>query len=219
MMGLTAAPAHAWYYSATGQWASFNFGNWTVYQDEWGSTAPCTLYANYAGNFASAGTWTGTGTKGYPHTQANIDLDLRGGHDVQAGFNTSSPAVQNSNDRWIWFYDCWTANMQDEIMIYECAPYYSQRIGGYGTRIATNVYAGWTTWKEVWQVQGSWNILMFYRGDGGRASGSDDVYEILQWCYNNGKLHNSTFHQISWGVEPTQGSGQWTENNFWCNYH
>ena len=37
-----AAPAHAWNYTATGQWAQFNFGTWTVYQDEWGSSAPCT---------------------------------------------------------------------------------------------------------------------------------------------------------------------------------
>ena len=65
------AQAQAWTYTASGQWASFNFGAWTVYQDEWGSSAPCTLYANSSGNFACAGSWSGGGTKNYAHTQAS----------------------------------------------------------------------------------------------------------------------------------------------------
>jgi len=205
-----AAPSHAWSYTGTGQWASVSYGNWTVYQNEWGSSNACTLYANYYGNFASAGSWSGSGTKGYPHTQANVNLSLNSGsHDLQAGWNSSSPggAVQD------WFFDCWTSNMADEVMIIED----SNTGGSWGTQIASNVYAGWSTWSSVWQVNDGHNILLFINSKPS-ANSSQDVYDVMQYAYQRGWLSNSNFYQISWGVEITSGSGQWTENNFWCNY-
>ena len=57
--------AQAWNYTGKGPWASVTYGNWTVYEDGWGSQndQSQTLYANNAGNFACYVNYTGGGTK------------------------------------------------------------------------------------------------------------------------------------------------------------
>ena len=72
--------AQAWNYTASGQWANFQFGIWNVQACEWGSTAYAELYANNAGNFACAGNWTGMGTKNYCNSQANADIPISSGY-------------------------------------------------------------------------------------------------------------------------------------------
>src|ERR1039457_4823696 len=70
--------AHAWNYTGSGPWASVTYGNWTVYEDGWGSQndQSQTLYANNADNFACYVNYTGGGTKNYAHTQSNVDIPI-----------------------------------------------------------------------------------------------------------------------------------------------
>lgn len=199
-----------WDYTASGPWADFNFGTWTVYQDEWGSSAPCDLYANWSGNFACAGNWTGGGTKNYCHTQASPWLPLGGGHWCTSNFNISAPGGATYD----YMYDLWTWNYQDEVMVYE---QWTTPTGGWGKEIASNVSIAGRTW-QVWQVNDGHNILMFF-GDQ-RSSGSEDLYSIMNWCNENHLLSNSTFMEASFGVEVTSTSGwqQFTVNSFWAGW-
>jgi hypothetical protein len=200
--------AQAWTYSASGQYASKTYGSWTVYQDEWGSTASCILYANSAGNFASAGSWTGSGTKGYPHTQSNVDVPISSSHSCTASFNYSAP----NNPWWCFFYDTWTASMQDELMIQEGW----NGTGNWGTKIASNVSIAGRTIASVWQANNGQNNVLVFTPASQRSSGSDDIMAYFIWSLNKGVLHNSTLHQLSFGVEPTYTSGwqQFTVNSF-----
>jgi hypothetical protein len=208
--------AQAWNYSASGQWASVTYGSWTVYQDEWGSSASCMLYANNAANFASAGSWTGGGTKGYPHVQSNVDVPIGNGHWCTTSFNYSAP----NNPFWCFFYDTWTASMQDELMIQE-GWNNGSNTGGWGTQIASNVSIAGRTIASVWQANNGANNVLIFTPASQRSSGNDDIMAYFVWSKNAGKLHNSTLHQVSFGVEPTYTSGwqQFTVNNIgiWWN--
>ncbi|BDI34231.1 hypothetical protein CCAX7_62820 [Capsulimonas corticalis] len=210
---VTMAPAaYAWTYQADGQWAQFNFGNWTVYQNEWGSSAPCTLYANNANNWASAGSWTGGGTKGYPHAQSTVlNYDIYSYWFV-SGFNVSPP----SGALYTYMYDMWTANQQDELIVVE----HSNNSGNWGTQIASNQTIGGRFYSSVWQASnGSNNVLIFSPGSM-RDSGNEDCNAYFKWASQNGKLHNNTLREVSFGVEPTATNGwqQFTTNSFWGSY-
>ena len=204
-----------WAYSATGQWASFNFGLWTVYQDEWGSSAPCTLYANNAGNFATLGKWSGGGVKTYCHTQANVNLPLGGGHSCTSDFNISPPPLGRGLV-YDYIYDLWTMNYADEIMVYEN---WTTPTGGWGHQVAANVTIGGRLFSQVWQVNDGHNILMFF-GSNQTDNGSEDLYAIMNWSYENSLLIDSTFYQLAFGVEVTSTSGkqQFTVNSFSANW-
>ena len=202
-----AAPAHAWTYTATGQWASFNFGNWTVYQNEWGSSVPATLYANSASDWATAANWTGDGTKGYAHVQLNPNLNYSiWNHWASTGWNSlSNPGgTQHCN----WFFDVWT--YADELMIIE----WSNNSGTWGTQIASNVTINGRFYSSVWQAYAGHNVILFAPGSN-RTGGSENLMPYLQWTSNQGKLWNGTLTGWDFGVEETNGNGQWTCNGFW----
>jgi len=205
-----AHSAKAWSYTGTGQWASVTYGSWTVYQDEWGSSAPCTLYANNAGNFACAVNFTGGGTKNYCHTQTNVNLALGGGHSCTSKYNNSP-----GSGVWDFMYDLWSGNMSDEIMIYTNK---TTPTGGWGSEISGAVTIGGVKYSQVWQVNDGHNIVMFYGSEG--SSGSRDLYAVMNWCHTKGILANSTFYQLSYGVEVTSTSGnsQFTTNSFSATY-
>jgi len=208
-----AHSAKASSYTATGQWASVTYGSWTVYQDEWGSTNPVTLYANNYGNFAGSGSFTGGGVKTYPHTQTNVNLALGGGHSCTSSFNISNPGGSPIYD---WIYDLWSNGMADEVEVYEN---WTTPTGGWGSEIASNVTISGHTFSQVWQVNDGHNILMFF-GSSGRGSGSEDLYGVMNWAYTNHHLSGNQFYQLSFGVEVTSTSGtqQFTCNSFSASY-
>src|ERR1051326_5971231 len=130
--GITSA--QAWTFTGTGPWASFSFADgWTVYEDGWGSQndQSQTLYANSSGNFACNVNYTGGGTKNYCHTQKDADIPISSSYYYNSSFNFSAP----NNPWWVFFYDVWTANMQDELMIQQAW----NGTGTWGTQIAANV--------------------------------------------------------------------------------
>jgi len=211
MIGLPAAPAHAWTYSATGQWANFNFGNWTVYQNEWGSTAPCTLYANSASDWATVGNWTGGGTKGYAHVQLNphLNYDMNSYWAVTGWNSLSNPSGAYCN----WFFDVWTMNGSDELMVIE----WDNNSGSWGTQIASNVTIAGRFYSSVWQAWAGHNVIIFSPGSN-RTSGSENIMAYLQWARGRGVLNNTSLDGWDFGVEETSGNGQWTCLGFWGSW-
>ena len=206
--------AHAWNYTASGQWASFTFGNWTVYQDEWGSTAYCELYANSQYNFAAAGSWTGGGIKTYPHTQVNVDIPISSSYYCNSTFNFTGP----NNPWWDFFYDAYTGSMQDELEIIE-----GWNVVGtptWGTQVAANVtIAGKLMQPSIRRTMAPTTCSSSPPPASVRSS-SEAFMAFFIWHLNSGLLHNSTLHQVSFGTEITYTSGwqQFTCNSYSLNW-
>jgi len=206
---MTATPAYAaWARSASGQWASFAFGDWTVYQDEWGSSAACMLYANSYSNFATAGNWTGGGTKNYGHVQSKVLNTPIDSSKMTSSFDFSPP----SGAVYDFMYDVWTQDMKDELIIIQKAT----TSGNWGTQIASNVTIGGRYYSSVWQASnGSNNVIIFSPGSM-RTRGTEDLTAYFKWSKNRGLLHNNVVREISFGVEVTSTKGwqQFTVNSF-----
>jgi hypothetical protein len=102
--------------------------------------------------------------------------------------------------------------MQDELMIQEGW----NGTGNWGTKIASNVSIAGRTIASVWQANNGQNNVLVFTPASQRSSGSDDIMAYFIWSLNKGVLHNSTLHQLSFGVEPTYTSGwqQFTVNSF-----
>jgi hypothetical protein len=214
-----ASNAHAWTYQASGPWVSKQYGSWTVYQDGWGSPnyQQQTLYANSSSNFATAGSWTGGGVKCYAHAQGYPNLWMTETRRwCTSNFNVSSPP-NTGNICYDWCYDLWTQNHDDEIMILEAL--YPGAGGGWGSKIASNVWIGGHAF-DVWQANPGWNVVQFVNKTLGRTSGSEDLWGCMKWCYNNGRLRNNYWTEISFGIEVTSTNGwqQFTCNQFWAGW-
>lgn len=198
-----------WAHTASGPWASFNFGQWTVYQNEWGQPETyCELYANSASNWASAGSWTGPGTKGYPHVQGNPNIAI-GSHWVSSSFNFSGP----NSGVYTLVFDCWTAGHQDELMIEESKV---GTTGSWGTQIASNQTIGGRLYSSVWQAHNGANNVLIFTPASYRTSGTTDLMAPFVWARDRGLLHNNTLYEISFGPEITSTNGwqQFTMNSF-----
>ena len=151
--------AQAWNYTGSGPWASATYGSWTVYEDGWGAQndQSQTLYANNAGNFACYVNYTGGGTKNYAHTQSDVDIPISSGYFCTSSYNWSGP----NNPWYTFFYDTWTANMQDELMIEE-----GWNVVGnptWGTQIAANVNIGGKQIATVYQANNGANNVLILR--------------------------------------------------------
>jgi len=217
MLALISSISHvfAWTYTATGPWASFSFSDgWTVYQDAWGAPndpSPV-LYANSSSNWACYVNYTGGGVKNYAHVQKDADIPISSSYYCTASFNVSAP----NNPWWNFMFDVWTANMQDELII-------SQTWNGdaiWGDIVATNVTIGGRLFKEVRQANNGYNNVIIFTPNEKRWSGTEDIMAFFIWSLNRGLLHNSTLHQVSFGVEVTYTSGwqQFTCNSFSCSW-
>jgi hypothetical protein len=213
LSGVTSAQAAT---CVGGQWGSINYGDWTVYVDEWGSSAPCQVCANGWGNWWVSGSWSGGGVKIYAHSQGYPRLPFNGRYWVSSNFNVSSPPNTGAIC-YDWCYDMWTPGHADEIMILESL--YPGAGGGWGSKIASNVTIGGHAF-DVWQANPGWNVIQFVNKQLGRTSGTEDLYGIMNWCKNNGRLRGSSFDEISFGVEVTASNGwqTWTCNSFWAGW-
>lgn len=208
---ISAKSVNAWNYTGSGQWASVNYGSWTVYQDEWGSTAPCTLYANSASNWASAGTWNQSTTAGYPHVQGDPNMTIGNGS-CKITFNFSGP----SGSVYTLMADCWTAGMKDELMIEEA---WGGAKGHWGTQIYSNVTIGGRLYASIWKASNGSNPVYIFTPSSQKTSGTTDIMAVFVWAKSKNLLQNSTLYEVSFGPEITSTGGvlrQFTMNSFSC---
>jgi hypothetical protein len=201
-----ASSVNAWTYTTSAPYGSYQFGIWTVEQNEWGSTALAWLNVNNQGNFGCSVNFTGGGVKNYCNAHAYPNKAIGGS--VSSSYNQSVPGSGVYDFMW----DLWTAGQKDELMVYTR---WTTPTGGWGTKIASNVNIGGTTYSQIWQVQNGHNILMFFPSSQSN-SGTRNLGEVLKWAKNKGKLTNSTFYEYAYGVEVTSTSG-WA--NFVVNSH
>ena len=211
-----ATSAQAWNYTATGPWAYFDFSDgWRVEECGWGSQddQSQTLYANNSGNFACAVNYTGGGTKNYCHTSKEANIPISSSYYCNSSFNFTGP----NNPWWVFFYDVWTGDSQDELMILEG---WNNGGGTWGTQIAANVTIGGKQIAMVHQANNGANNVLIFTPASQSTSGSEDIMAYLIWSQNRGLLHNSTLKGICFGTEVTYTYGwqQFTVNSFSCSW-
>jgi Tfp pilus assembly protein FimT len=199
----------------SGRYDSINYGTWVVWVNEWGSTAPCQVCANWSGNWWVSGSWSGGGIKIYAHSQAHPNIPLNSRYWVSANWDVSSPPDTGAIE-YNWTFDLWTPGHADEVMVLVWV--HPGAGGGWGSKIASNVWIGGVAY-DVWQANPGWNVVQFIRLQETKQ-GSADLYGIMNWCRNNGRLTSNTFEEIAFGTEITATNGwqTFTVNNFWCGW-
>ena len=154
-------------------------GDWTIYNDVWGTRKPDTqcLYVNSITSWYVDSKQSGGGVKSYPNTSVIPNTPLEQMQSATFTYNTSS-APTSSGDWWDWTSDIWSANGDDEIMIFTS---YYPTAGGWGTKVSTNVTIGGILYKEVWQANPGWNVIQLIPATQSN-SGTVDALAVWNWC-------------------------------------
>ena len=113
---MATAAVHAQEWNSCERFAGYSSGPYSVQTDEWGATSGQCLHVYSATRWTSTSRFSGKGVKAYPHTMLRLNnADLDALRSVQTSFDFSAPrdAVYD------FAYDLWTANNQDEVMVWE----------------------------------------------------------------------------------------------------
>jgi hypothetical protein len=206
LLGL-ASPAQAQVYSTCDRWASYQQNDWTVYNNIWGENygAQC-LTVNSANSWYVDANHNGGGIKSYPNTSVSPNTPLSQMANAGFTYDTSS-APASSGDWWNWTADLWSANNQDEIMIFTSWQTDGTEAGGWGQKIASNVTVGGILYSSVWQADPGWNVLQFIPANE-NDKGHVDALATWQWAAQQGLLRNTDFSTMQFGLEITSTSGQ-----------
>jgi len=209
-----AAWAATW--SSSDQWATYQLGNYTIYNNIWGSGAGSqTLYVNTSSS--SAPNWWVTanhpntgGIKSYPNAKYAVNLPraLSGISSVPSSWSVSRPNTGAYNSA----YDVWLNGYSWEIMIW--INWYGA-VGPLGSQQASNQSIAGATWNVYRGNNGSNEVVSFLRTSNTNSVSNMDVKAFLNWIVNRGWFSSSTtLTEVQAGFELTSGSGTWTTNSF-----
>lgn len=217
---MATAAVHAQEWNSCERFAGYSSGPYSVQTDEWGATSGQCLHVYSATRWTSTSRFSGKGVKAYPHTMLrlnNADLDVL--RSVQTSFDFSAPrdAVYD------FAYDLWTANNQDEVMVWEKWKRSGPIASRYGCieypatacPIATQVKIG-DGYYDVFQGSNGRNNVISFLRTAQRSRGTEDVLAFMDWCARRGKLHQTRFSLADFGVEitSTRGRQDFTLNSF-----
>jgi hypothetical protein len=196
-----AVSASTW--STTSQYGSYTLGSYSINNDEWGSSAPQTLYVNTssssAPNFWAKTSQSGGGVKSYPHAAKNLNQSMKSasetGHWSQSG----------TSGCYDYAFDVWVPS---EVMVWT---QWGGGAGPWGSLYQSNVSIGGTSYN-VYQPGGPWSFMKTSQS----SSGSCNLGAIYQWLANGGHLGNGTVGSVQYGVEITNGNSTWTINS--CSF-
>ncbi|SDT58383.1 glycoside hydrolase family 12 protein [Actinoplanes derwentensis] len=195
------SPVSAAVWSTSDQWGTWTSGNYTLYNNIWGSGAgPQTLWVNSTSNW---GVWanhpnTG-GVKSYPNASVTVNKKVASLGTTTSSFNVTVPA---SGVAFTTAYDIWADGHTYEIMLWMNK---YGAVGPLGT-FQTNVTVGGHTWAVYSGSNGSNAVFSFVRTSNTNA-GTVDIRAVLQWIKNRGWYGDVTLSQIQFGYEITSSSG------------
>jgi hypothetical protein len=199
-----ATPAQAEVYSSCDRWSSYTQSPATIYNNIWGENAgPQCLHVNSIKSWYVDSTQSGGGIKSYPNTSVRPQIPLSQLNAAGFWYDTSSAPVAGG-DWWNWTSDLWSTGNQDEIMVF--TNWSGQTAGGWGTQIASNVTIGGVLYASVWQADPGWNVLQFIPATK-RNTGTVDASAVWRWAADNGRLRNTTFDTMQFGLEITSTNG------------
>jgi hypothetical protein len=220
LQGLVS-PAQAQVYYSCDRWGEYTEGDWTVYNDVWGTEATDTqcLTVNSMNSWYVDAIQSGEGIKSYPNIGVRPQTPLDQMQSATFTYETSSAPV-SGEDWWNWTADLWSTDSQDEVMIFtswEPGP-----AGGWGTQIASNVEIGGILYESVWQADPGWNVLQFIPATES-DTGTVDALAVWRWAAEQGLLRNTDFDTMQFGIEITSTNNEWKQyslNNYsaeWSN--
>ncbi len=202
------AYAAAW--SSSDQWATWNNGGYTLYNNIWGSGAG--YQGIWANSYSNWGVWaqhpnTG-GIKSYPNVTKSIGRSLSSIRTLTSSFNVTRPG---SGD-YVTAYDIWTNGSTYEIMLWmnyrgNVKPIsYNYDSSGNPVPVNTNVSSGGHTWNVYRGSNGSNEVFSFVR-TGNTNSGTVDILAILNWISGRGWFSGAqTVNTVQFGFEITSSS-------------
>jgi hypothetical protein len=203
-----AHPAHAYTYSSEAQYAEWSSDGYTVYNDVWGNSNPSQwLNINSYSSWNIVSDQTGGGVKSYGNVSYFPDQTISSSASDTASFNCSLPSgAQYDNS-----FDCWTANNEDEIMIWEN---WTSGVGPIGSEKYSSQSIGGSSWN-VYQGSDGHNCVSFLRTSQ-RTSGTENVMAIIEWAKSKGLISGSELTTVGFGFEVTSTNGwqTFTMNDF-----
>jgi hypothetical protein len=201
------SPAQAQVFSSCDTFAEYHQNDWTIYNNVWGNQgnhSQC-LRVNSVNSWYVDSTQSGGGIKSYPNTSVRPQTPLSQMANAGFTYNTSS-AAGTGDDWWNWTADLWSTGNQDEIMIFT-SWHPGGTAGGWGTQIASNVTVGGILYSSVWQADPGWNVLQFIPAEQNNE-GYVDALATWKWAAEQGRLRNTDFAAMQFGLEITSTSGQ-----------
>lgn len=205
-------------WSSSEQYASWNNGGYTVYNNIWGSGAG--YQAIWANSYSNWGVWaqhpdTG-GIKSYPNSSKYIGKTLSSITSLKSSFNVTRP----SSGSYVSAYDIWTNNNSYEIMLWmnkagSVKPIsYNWDASGNPVPVYTNVTVGGHTWNVYKGHNGGNHVFSFVRTSN-TNSGTVDILAILNYVNGKGWYSGTqTVGQVQFGFEITSSSAG---SDFICN--
>lgn len=221
-------------WSSSAQYASWQNGGYTIYNNIWGSGAGSqSIWAN---SYSNWGIWanhpnTG-GIKSYPNSTKYVGVPLSNLNNCSSSFNVTTP----SGGAWEVAYDIWDNNNHYETMLWmnstgntdgsgNVKPIsYNWNAAGNPVPVYTNQSIGGHTWNVFRGNNGSNDVFSFLRTSK-TNSGTVDVKAIQNWIKNQGWFGNITLGNVQLGFEITSsygnnGSGlNFTTNSYSVSYN
>jgi hypothetical protein len=202
--------SHAQTWQSCDQWATYNTGGFTIYNNIWGSGAgsQC-IWANSYRNWGVNADHPNTGgIKSYPNVSRDLSINV---NDLGACNSSFAVSVPGNSGSYESTYDIWYNNYAYEVMLWmnwngNVGPIsYNYNSNG-AVPEATNVSIGGSTWNVYRGNNGSNEVFSFLR-TGETTSGSVDITAISHWIQNRGWFGNANLHNIQFGFEITSSAG------------
>lgn len=200
LVAVAQAPARAAVWGSSAQWATWNNGGYTLYNNIWGSGAgPQSIWAN---SYSNWGVWadhpnTG-GVKSYPNVSRSVGIRLSALRAATSNFAVTVP----STGAYATAYDIWADGHTYEIMLWmnKTGP-----VGPLGSFQATATVGG-HTWNVYSGSNGANAVFSFVR-TGNTSAGNVDIRAVLNWIRARGWYGDVTLSTIQFGYEITSSSG------------
>ncbi|MEU4693475.1 hypothetical protein [Actinoplanes sp. NPDC023714] len=200
LIAVGQAPAQAAVWGSSDQWATWNNGGYTLYNNIWGSGAgPQSIWANSSSNW---GVWanhpnTG-GVKSYPNASKSVNIRLSALRSATSSFNVTVP----SGGSYATAYDIWANGHTYEIMLWMNK---AGAVGPLGS-FQTTATVGGHTWNVYNGSNGSNAVFSFVRTSN-TSAGTVDIRAVLNWIRARGWYGDVTLSTIQFGYEITSSSG------------
>ena len=200
VVGLAAGPAGAQVWSSSEQWGTWQNGDYTLYNNIWGSGAgPQTIWAD---SYHDWGVWadhpnTG-GVKSYPNATRAVNRRVSELNSLTSTFAISVPDA----GAYVAAYDIWADDHRYEIMLWmnQYGP-----VGPIGEQVATATVGG-HSWNVHRGSNGSNEVFSFVR-QGDTSAATVDLKAVLEWIRAQGWFGDVVVGDVQFGYEITSSSG------------
>jgi hypothetical protein len=207
----TTAPPGGVRWQSSDQWANWNDGPYTIYNNIWGSGAGSqSIWANSYRNWGVRANHPNTGgVKSYPNVSRSLNRRLSAIGQLRSSYSVTVP----SSGAYATAYDIWADNHRYEIMIW------MTKTGPVGPisrgRPEAVTAIGGHTWEVHRGSNGANEVFSFVRQSNANT-GTVDIKAVLDWIRAQGWYGDVTIGEVQFGYEITSSVGNlaFTTNDY-----